>query len=296
MTELQTNVLYYGDNLEILRRYIPDASVDLIYLDPPFNSNRDYNVIFRDESGNRSDAQLLAFEDTWHWGPSAESTYRYLTNTAHHEGRVPDKVSTIIAALRSGIGSNQMMAYLVEMAVRLVELHRVLKPTGSLYLHCDPTAAAYLKILLDVVFDPRNFRNEIIWRRTGSHGAQKSFGPIHDTLLFYSKSPDYYFEPVSRPYMRGHAERRYKADSTGRMKFSSGGNVLTGAGATKGESGQPWRGFDPSRKNRHWAIPGFVARQMPAEFAALGVLAKLEALYRVGEECELDEADRGHEE
>ena len=143
---MNTNVLYYGDNLDILRRYIPDASVDLIYLDPPFNSNRDYNVIFRDESGNRSDAQLLAFEDTWHWGPSAESTYRYLTNTAHHEGRVPDKVSTIIAALRSGIGSNQMMAYLVEMAVRLVELHRVLKPTGSLYLHCDPTASHYLKL------------------------------------------------------------------------------------------------------------------------------------------------------
>ncbi|MGH2462343.1 MAG: DNA methyltransferase, partial [Candidatus Limnocylindria bacterium] len=146
MTELATNVLDYGDNLDILRRYIPDASIDLVYLDPPFNSNRDYNVIFRDESGNRSDAQLLAFEDTWHWGPSAESTYRYLTNTAHHEGRVPDKVSTIIAALRSGTGSNQMMAYLVEMAVRLVELHRVLKPTGSLYLHCDPTASHYLKL------------------------------------------------------------------------------------------------------------------------------------------------------
>ena len=109
-----------------LRRYLPDAAVDLVYLDPPFNSNRDYNVIFRDESGNATDAQLLAFEDTWHWGPSAEVTYAYLTNTARHEGRVPDKVSTIIAAQRAGIGENQMMAYLVEMAVRLVELHRVL--------------------------------------------------------------------------------------------------------------------------------------------------------------------------
>ncbi len=154
MTELATNVLYYGDNLDILRRYLPDASVDLIYLDPPFNSNRDYNVIFKDESGNPTDAQLLAFEDTWHWGPSAEETYRYLTNTAHHQGNVPDTVSTIIAALRSGIGENQMMAYLVEMAVRLVELHRVLKPTGSLYLHCDPTASHYLKIVLDAIFGP----------------------------------------------------------------------------------------------------------------------------------------------
>lgn len=186
--ELQTNVLYYGDNLEILRRYIPDASVDLIYLDPPFNSNRDYNVIFRDESGNRSDAQLLAFEDTWHWGPSAESTYRYLTNTAHHEGRVPDKVSTIIAALRSGIGSNQMMAYLVEMAVRLVELHRVLKPTGSLYLHCDPTASHYLKLTLDSIFGPMNFRNEIVWRRSTPKGLATSRLPSnHDLLLAYAR-------------------------------------------------------------------------------------------------------------
>ena len=103
MPDLATNVLYYGDNLDILRRYLPDAAVDLVYLDPPFNSNRDYNVIFRDESGNATDAQLLAFEDTWHWGPSAEATYAYLTNTARHEGRVPDKVSTIIAALRAGI-------------------------------------------------------------------------------------------------------------------------------------------------------------------------------------------------
>ena len=88
MPDLATNVLYYGDNLDILRRYLPDAAVDLVYLDPPFNSNRDYNVIFRDESGNATDAQLLAFEDTWHWGPSAEATYAYLTNTARHEGRV----------------------------------------------------------------------------------------------------------------------------------------------------------------------------------------------------------------
>jgi site-specific DNA-methyltransferase (adenine-specific) len=118
MTDLATNVLYYGDNLDILRRYLPETCVDLVYLDPPFNSNRDYNVIFR-ESGNATDAQLLAFEDTWHWGPSAEATYAYLTNSARHEGRVPDKVSTIIAALRAGIGENQMMAYVVDIAEAL---------------------------------------------------------------------------------------------------------------------------------------------------------------------------------
>jgi site-specific DNA-methyltransferase (adenine-specific) len=142
---VETNVLYYGDNLDILRRYVPDASVDLVYLDPPFNSNRAYNIIFKDESGRSTDAQIKAFDDTWHWGPGTEATYTYLTNTQRHQGRVPDSVSAIIAALRRGIGTNQMMAYLVEMAVRLVELHRVLKPTGSLYIHCDPTVRELLE-------------------------------------------------------------------------------------------------------------------------------------------------------
>jgi site-specific DNA-methyltransferase (adenine-specific) len=190
---VRTDVLYYGDNLEILRKYIPDASVNLVYLDPPFNSNRDYNVIFKDESGRKSDAQLLAFEDTWHWGPDAEAQYAYLTNTARNEGRVPSTVSTIVAALRSGIGENQMMAYLVEMAVRLVELHRVLKPTGSLYLHCDPTASHYLRVLLDAVFEPANFRNDIVWKRKAGRGETNAaairFGVTNDNILFYVKGP-----------------------------------------------------------------------------------------------------------
>lgn len=183
-----TNRLYYGDNLDILREHVPDASVDLVYLDPPFNSNRDYNVIFKDESGNKSDAQLVAFEDTWHWGPDAQEQYEYLTNTAVHAGRVPDDVSTLVAALRHAIGTNQMMAYLVEMAVRLVELHRVLKPTGSLYLHCDPTASHYLKIILDATFGAERFVNEIVWRRAFAHNDPRRCGRIHDVILYYSKS------------------------------------------------------------------------------------------------------------
>ena len=138
---MKANALYYGDNLQILCEKVPAESVDLVYLDPPFNSNRDYNVIFKDESGRRSDAQIVAFEDTWHWGLSAEETFAYLTTTSRHRGAVPSTVGTLVAALRSAIGENQMMAYLVEMAVRLVEMRRVLKPTGSLYLHCDPTAS-----------------------------------------------------------------------------------------------------------------------------------------------------------
>src|SRR5260370_28541366 len=146
---METNVLYYGDNLDILRRYIPNESVDLVYLDPPFNSDRAYNVIFKNESGRNTDAQLVAFEDTWHWGPNAEKVYAYLTNTARHAGLVPDQGSPLIAALRKGIGENEMMAYIVEMAARLGELRRTLKPTGSLYLHCDPPARHYLKGILD---------------------------------------------------------------------------------------------------------------------------------------------------
>ena len=153
------NKLYYGDNLAILREYVPDESVGLIYLDPPFNSNRNYNIIFKDESGQSSDAQIVAFEDTWHWGPSAESAYGYLTNTAQHGGRVADNVSTLLDSLVSGLGKNQMTAYLVEMSMRLIELHRVLKPTGSMYLHCDPSASHYLKILMDAILGPENFRN-----------------------------------------------------------------------------------------------------------------------------------------
>jgi adenine specific DNA methylase Mod len=156
------NTLYYGDNLNILREYIKDESVDLIYLDPPFNSNRNYNVLFKNEAGTESESQITAFEDTWHWNLQAEQTYNELINE-------PDQVGRMVEAFRSFIGQNQMMAYLVMMAVRLKELHRVLKPTGSLYLHCDPTASHYLKILLDTIFGAENFRNEIIWKRYGAH-------------------------------------------------------------------------------------------------------------------------------
>ena len=214
MTETAANVLYYGDNLPILRRYLPDASVDLVYLDPPFNSNRDYNVIFRDESGRTSDAQLLAFEDTWHWGPDAEATYAYLTNTARHEGRVPAGVSAIVGALRAGLGTNQMTAYLVEMTVRLVELHRVLKPTGSLYLHCDPTASHYLKLVLDALFGPANFVNEIIWKRSDAHNdfgqGARHLGRLHDVLLFYRRSEAATFNPAYTPLPQDTIDTWYR--------------------------------------------------------------------------------------
>lgn len=248
---MKTDVLYYGDNLDILRRYIPDASVDLVYLDPPFNSNRDYNVIFKDESGRKSDAQLLAFEDTWHWGPSAEATYAYLTNTARHEGRVPSTVSTIVAALRAGIGENQMMAYLVEMAVRLVELYRVLKPTGSLYLHCDPTASHYLKLVLDGIFDVRNFRNEISWKRFSAKNDPKRYGRNHDVILFYSKGSTITWHPQYGPFEEDYVAENYRYIEPGsgrRYRLSD----LT-ANKPGGDVDYEWHGVHPY-KGRHWAF------------------------------------------
>lgn len=214
--KLATNLLYYGDNLDILRRYIPDDSIDLIYLDPPFSSNREYNVIFKNESGRKSDAQMLAFEDYWHWGPDAEAVFAYLTNTARHQGRVPDSVSTIVAALRTAIGENQMMAYLVEMAVRLVEMRRVLKPTGSLYLHCDPTASHYLKVILDAIFRPENFRNEITWKRANAHNDPKRFGRVADTILYYAKGPNPKWNSQHTQYREDYYKSHFKLDAAGR--------------------------------------------------------------------------------
>src|SRR5262245_8754280 len=177
------NALYYGDNLAVLRDSIADESVDLIYLDPPFNSNASYNVLFKAPSGEQSQAQIEAFEDTWHWNESAERAFDEVVNGPHSDAAI------MLRAMRSALGENDMMAYLAMMGVRLVELYRVLKATGSLFLHCDPVASHYLKILLDSIFGPANFRNEIIWKRTFAHGiVTKRLGDVTDTILYYFKA------------------------------------------------------------------------------------------------------------
>ncbi len=238
------NLLYYGDNLPILRDHVPTATIDLVYLDPPFNSNRSYNVLFKEESGREGEAQIRAFDDAWHWGPVAEATYQELVANA------PMSVATMISAFRQFIGPNQMLAYLVMMTARLVELHRVLKPTGSLYLHCDPTASHYLKIILDTVFGAQNFVSEIVWKRTSAHSSAKRYGPVHDTLLFYGKSASFtwvpQYEPLNDEYVASHYRSK---DDQGRAYTLSD---LTAAGTRKGSSGQPWRGFDPASKGNHW--------------------------------------------
>jgi site-specific DNA-methyltransferase (adenine-specific) len=208
---ISNNTLFYGDNLTIMREHIPDECVDLVYLDPPFNSNRSYNVLFKEESGKSSDAQLTAFDDTWHWGKSAEAEYYDLTANASLE------ISKMIEAFRGLIGTNQMMAYLVMMTARLVELHRVLKPTGSLYLHCDPTASHYLKIILDTIFGAQNFRNEIVWQRTNVHSDSKTWSSVSDTILFYTKNVKFIWNPIYLPLSEDHLESKYKnADTDGR--------------------------------------------------------------------------------
>lgn len=214
---LDKNTLFYGDNLPILRDHLSDESVDLIYLDPPFNSNRNYNVLFKDESGQDSESQITAFEDTWHWGQDAERVYHDLIQNA------PAKVATMIGALREFIGANQMMAYLVMMTARLIELHRVLKPTGSLYLHCDPTASHYLKIVLDTIFGFENFLGEIIWRRTSAHVTTARWPRLHDVILSYSKNINQAsFNPpkiaadedwIKREYRFDDARGRYMLDN-----------------------------------------------------------------------------------
>ncbi|MBM4432716.1 MAG: site-specific DNA-methyltransferase, partial [Chloroflexi bacterium] len=191
---MKTNVLYFGDNLEILRNreYFPDNSVDLIYLDPPFNSKKDYNILFKENGGVESEAQIKAFTDTWHWTPAAENTYHEIVTQG------PLKVGKLIGALHDAIGNNDVMAYLVMMTARLIELHRVLKSTGSLYLHCDPTASHYLKLVLDQIFGPANFRNEIVWHHQILGTGLRAFPRQHEVLLRYTRSIEFKFKPEDK--------------------------------------------------------------------------------------------------
>ena len=271
-----TNTLYYGDNLKVLDHYIERESVDLIYLDPPFNSNASYNMLFKSPDGQDSDAQINAFDDTWSWGTSAEEAVAWVRDSGHH------KTYDLLETMRGFLGENDMMAYLAMMAARLIELHRVLKPTGSLYLHCDPTASHYLKLLLDGVFGPTNFRSEIVWRRTGSHNKANRWGPIHDTIFYFTKTDQRTWNYPVRPYMLGHVQEHFIENDDGTFKTGYYGNVLTGSGTRNGESGKPWQGFDPTAKGRHWAIPGKLWEESGLDATGLSQHEKLDLLLEKG--------------
>ncbi len=200
---LRTNTLYYGDNLDVLRHQLPTESIDLIYLDPPFNSNRSYNVLFKEAGKGESPAQIEAFEDTWHPGEAAN---RAFDDVAIHG---TDDTARLLKAMVDALGHNDVTAYLSMMAVRLIEMHRVLKPTGSIYLHCDPTASHYLKVLMDSVFGPVNFMNEVVWKRTSVHNDSKRFGRIHDCILIYGGGPGRTFNVGRRPLDASYVDKVY---------------------------------------------------------------------------------------
>lgn len=250
-----TNRLYYADNLVALREHVADASIDLVYLDPPFNSNANYNILFRSPAGHAAQSQIEAFEDTWHWNDAAEDAFEQVMRSGQ------TRAFDLLRAMRTFLGENDMMAYLSMMAIRLIELHRVLKPTGSLYLHCDPTASHYLKMLLDGVFGADRFLSEIVWKRTSSHNSARRWGPIHDTILAYTRGPNFCWNRLFTPYDADYVRRFYRhADAAGRLYRLSD---LTASGLRGGESGLPWGGFDPSAHGRHWAIPSVVKQEFP---------------------------------
>jgi DNA modification methylase len=238
------NQLYYGDNLDVMRRHIRNESVDLVYLDPPFNSNANYNVLFAEKDGSKAASQIQAFTDTWTWGQDDEEVYAQIVTAG-------GKVADCLKAFRTFLGPCDLLAYLVMMAPRLVELRRVMKPTASIYLHCDPSASHYLKLLLDAIFGPENFRSEIIWKRTNARSTRGNWPRLHDIILCYGRSDGVFFVPT---LVQGEMTKIPHTLVIGKDGQKYQTYELTAPGVTKaGESGKPWRGFDPAAMGRHWA-------------------------------------------
>lgn len=253
----EKNKLYYGDNLDVLRRYIPDESVDLIYLDPPFNSRQDYNVLFAEKDGARSASQITAFKDSWEWNIDAERAYIEVVESG---GRVADAMR----AFRTLLGGSDMLAYLAMMAPRLVELRRVLKSTGSLYLHCDPTASHYLKLLLDSVFGAHHFKNEIIWKRSDAHSDAKQgsthMGRIHDVIFYCSKTENPQFNTLHTPLPDSTQERWYRHVEEGTGRRYNKADVTGPGGAAKGNAHYEWKGV-----TRYWRYKRSKMEELAAE-------------------------------
>ena len=219
------NALYFGDNLDVLRQHIRGETVDLIYLDPPFNSQQDYNVLYKDKTGQKSEAQQRAFEDTWEWGDAAERAYEELVKAGGHVGRT-------VEALYKILGNNDMMAYLCMMAPRLVELQRALTSRGSLYLHCDSKASHYLKVLLDAIFSPGSFRNELVWHYSGWNKRLRAhFERRSDHILFYAKGSEQVFNSFAVPWQSAEEYVRVRKQKVRHDR--QGDYVLSDAGGGK---------------------------------------------------------------
>lgn len=249
------NRLYFGDNLEVLDEHVADESVDLVYLDPPFNSNRNYSVIFgRNRAEDESAAQIQAFEDTWKWTPTTEVLIGDLSNTA------PTRVADALSAYYTLLGESEALAYLVNMTPRLLQLHRVLKPTGSLYLHCDPTMSHYLKVLLDAMFGAERFIAEVIWKRTSAHNRVRRFGPVHDVILGYAKGANWTWNPQYVDYDKAYVDRDYRRveEGTGRRYRIS--DVTSNRPGSRYE----WKGMPPPGQ-RYWAYAEATMKKLEAE-------------------------------
>jgi DNA modification methylase len=245
------NQLFYGDNLAVLRDHIADQSVDLIYLDPPFNSRQDYNVLFAEKDGARSASQITAFKDTWEWNEESSLAYEQVVEQG---GRVAEAMR----AFRTLLGGTDMLAYLAMMAPRLVELRRVLKESGSIYLHCDPTASHYLKLLMDDVFGPEMFHSEIIWKRNSAHSDAKRFGSVHDTIFFYSKGADPFWSTQYQAYDPAYIEQYYRYKDEDGRRFMSGD--ISAAGLQGGGYTYEWKGI-----SRVWRVPQSTMERLDAE-------------------------------
>lgn len=271
------NHLYFGDCLDVLKEIKeshPQPFIDLIYIDPPFNSKRNYNVLFESMDMKDANAQKQAFADTW-------SNYGYMEELNEMANLHKDIYTLLKTFHELKSISDSATAYLTTMAIRIYYMHQLLKDTGSFYLHCDPTMSHYLKLICDMVFEEKNFRNEIIWRRTGTHNKIRRYAPIHDVLLFYSKSNKYKWAEIKTPYSKKHIEDNFSKDGE-KYKTNYYGNVLTGSGLRGGESGKPWKGFDPSAKGRHWAIPGKLVDDLEEDISELSQHQKLDYLFDKG--------------
>ena len=248
------NRLYYGDNKSIMLNNMASNSVDLIYLDPPFKSNQNYNLMYKTLTGKPVPEQAQAFCDTWEMDAEKENLAKTMPVLMREHGieeYYVDFWRIWVTALRNT--QPHLLAYLLYMVERLLHMKSILKSTGSIYLHCDPEASHYIKVMMDGIFKHQNFRNEIVWKRTYAHGGASRWGDIHDTILFYTASENYTWnQEIKQALDPNYVDDKYKfEDKKGRYQFI----VMTGPGTTQGDSGKPWQSYNPTQAGRHWAVP-----------------------------------------